>query len=85
LSTTGVDWQRRFDYDIINRERLRLATDVMEAADLSALVLFAGAIACNVTDAYLDWWSFSEAEFLCDNLRLKFSSLEKHIDLPKEM
>jgi hypothetical protein len=42
-SQTGADWQYRVDFDRMRAVRLQRTREQMEAYDLGALVLFAGA------------------------------------------
>ena len=42
-SQTGADWQYRVDFDRMRLARLQRTREQMEAFDLGALVLFAGA------------------------------------------
>jgi Xaa-Pro aminopeptidase len=58
-SQTGADWQYRVDYHRLVKERLQRARDAMEAADLGALVLFAGANIRYVTGAYQGNWKYN--------------------------
>jgi Xaa-Pro aminopeptidase len=58
-SQTGADWQYRVDFGRLVKERLKRAQDAMEAADLGALVLFAGANIRYVTGAYQGNWKYN--------------------------
>ena len=52
-SQTGADWQYRVDFDRMRAERLQRTREQMEAYDLGALVLFAGAIADLIGVGYI--------------------------------
>jgi len=58
-STTGADWQYRVDFDRLRKERLQRSRDAMEAADLGALVLYAGANVRYVTGSYQGNWKYN--------------------------
>lgn len=58
-SQTGADWQYRVDYDRLRKERLQKAREQMEAHDLGALVLFAGANIRYVTSSYQGNWKYN--------------------------
>lgn len=58
-STTGADWQYRVDFDRLRKERLQRTRDAMDAADLGALVLFAGANVRYVTGSYQGNWKYN--------------------------
>lgn len=56
---TGADWQYRVDFDRMRRERLERTRQQMEALDLGALVLFAGANIRYVTGSYQGNWKYN--------------------------
>ena len=58
-SQTGADWQYRVDFDRLRRERLQRAREQMDAFDLGALVLFAGANIRYVTGSYQGNWKYN--------------------------
>jgi Xaa-Pro aminopeptidase len=58
-SQTGVDWQYRVDFDRMRRARLQRTREQMEAFDLGALVLFAGANIRYVTGSYQGNWKYN--------------------------
>jgi Xaa-Pro aminopeptidase len=58
-SQTGADWQYRVDFDRMRAERLQRTRDQMEAYDLGALVLFAGANIRYVTGSYQGNWKYN--------------------------
>jgi len=58
-STTGADWQYRVDYQRLRDERLARARAEMEADDLGALVLYAGANIRYVTGSYQGNWKYN--------------------------
>jgi Xaa-Pro aminopeptidase len=58
-SQTGADWQYRVDFDRLRRERLQKTREQMEAFDLGALVLFAGANIRYVTGSYQGNWKYN--------------------------
>ena len=58
-SQTGADWQYRVDFDRLRKERLQRAREQMDAHDLGALVLFAGANIRYVTGSYQGNWKYN--------------------------
>jgi Xaa-Pro aminopeptidase len=58
-SQTGADWQYRVDFDRLRCERLQRTREQMEAHDLGALVLFAGANIRYVTGSYQGNWKYN--------------------------
>jgi len=58
-STTGADWQLRVDYERLRKDRLQRAREQMDAHDLGALVLFAGANIRYVTASYQGNWKYN--------------------------
>jgi Xaa-Pro aminopeptidase len=58
-SQTGADWQYRVDFDRLRSERLQRTREQMEAHDLGALVLFAGANIRYVTGSYQGNWKYN--------------------------
>ncbi|HSR32494.1 MAG TPA: M24 family metallopeptidase, partial [Anaerolineae bacterium] len=58
-SQTGADWQHRVDFDRLRKERLQRARDAMKAADLGAMVLYAGANVRYVTGSYQGNWKYN--------------------------
>jgi Xaa-Pro aminopeptidase len=58
-SQTGADWQHRVDFDRLRKDRLQRAVDQMNAYDLGALVLFAGADIRYVTGSYQGNWKYN--------------------------
>ena len=58
-SQSGVDWQYRVDYDRLRNERLERARAQLEAFDLGALVLYAGANIRYVTGSYQGNWKYN--------------------------
>ena len=58
-SQTGTDWQYRVDFDRMRAERLQRTREQMEAYDLGALVLFAGANIRYVTGSYQGNWKYN--------------------------
>ncbi|MFC1665507.1 M24 family metallopeptidase [Pseudomonadota bacterium] len=58
-SQTGTDWQYRVDFDRLNKERLARAREQMEAHDLGALVVFAGANIRYLTGSYQGNWKYN--------------------------
>jgi Xaa-Pro aminopeptidase len=58
-SQTGADWQYRVDFDRLRSERLEKTRAQMEAHDLGALVLFAGANIRYVTGSYQGNWKYN--------------------------
>jgi len=58
-SQTGVDWQYRVDFERLRRDRLQRTRDQLEAFDLGALVLFAGANIRYVTGSYQGNWKYN--------------------------
>jgi len=58
-SQTGADWQYRVDFDRMRAERLQRTREQMEACDLGALVLFAGANIRYVTGSYQGNWKYN--------------------------
>ena len=58
-STTIADWQQRVDPARLRAERLQRAKDQLEAFDLGALVLFAGANIRYVTGSYQGNWKYN--------------------------
>ena len=58
-SQTGADWQYRVDFDRLRKDRLQRAREQMNAHDLGALVLFAGANIRYVTASYQGNWKYN--------------------------
>lgn len=58
-STYGADWQYRVDHERLRRERLARARVEMEADDLGALVVFAGANIRYLTGSYQGNWKYN--------------------------
>lgn len=58
-SQTGADWQQRVDFDRLRKDRLQRAKEAMNAHDLGALVLFAGANIRYVTGSYQGNWKYN--------------------------
>jgi Xaa-Pro aminopeptidase len=58
-SQTGADWQYRVDFDRLRKDRLQRAREQMDAHDLGALVLFAGANIRYVTASYQGNWKYN--------------------------
>ena len=58
-SQSGADWQYRVDFERMRQERLQRTRDQMEAFDLGALVLYAGANIRYVTGSYQGNWKYN--------------------------
>ncbi|MBU1207514.1 MAG: Xaa-Pro peptidase family protein [Proteobacteria bacterium] len=58
-SQSGADWQYRVDFERMRKDRLQRAREQMEAHDLGALVLFAGANIRYVTGSYQGNWKYN--------------------------
>jgi Xaa-Pro aminopeptidase len=58
-SQSGVDWQYRVDFERLRRERLEKTRAQLEAFDLGALVLYAGANIRYVTGSYQGNWKYN--------------------------
>ena len=58
-SLNGTDWQYRVDHERLRHERLERARAEMEADDLGALVLFAGANIRYITGSYQGNWKYN--------------------------
>jgi Xaa-Pro aminopeptidase len=58
-SQTGADWQRRVDFERLRQDRLQRAREQMDAHDLGALLLFAGANIRYVTGSYQGNWKYN--------------------------
>jgi len=58
-SQGGADWQYRVDFERLRRDRLQRTRDQMEAFDLGALVLYAGANIRYVTGSYQGNWKYN--------------------------
>jgi len=58
-SQSGVDWQYRVDFERLRNERLEKARAQMEAFDLGALVLYAGANIRYITGSYQGNWKYN--------------------------
>jgi Xaa-Pro aminopeptidase len=58
-SQTGADWQYRVDFERLRRDRLQRAREQLNANDLGALVLFAGANIRYVTGSYQGNWKYN--------------------------
>lgn len=58
-SQTGADWQQRVDFERLRQDRLQRAREQMDAHDLGALVLFAGANIRYVTASYQGNWKYN--------------------------
>ena len=58
-SQSGVDWQYRVDYERMRRDRLARTREQLEAFDLGALVLYAGANIRYVCGSYQGNWKYN--------------------------
>jgi len=58
-SQTGADWQQRVDFERLRAARLQRLRDQMNARDLGALVLFAGANIRYATGSYQGNWKYN--------------------------
>ncbi|MEJ2731924.1 MAG: M24 family metallopeptidase, partial [Deltaproteobacteria bacterium] len=58
-SQTGADWQYRVDFERLRKERLQRVRQQMDAMDLGALVLYAGANIRYVTGSYQGNWKYN--------------------------
>jgi Xaa-Pro aminopeptidase len=58
-SQTGADWQYRVDFERLRKDRLAKIREQMNAHDLGALVLFAGANIRYVTASYQGNWKYN--------------------------
>jgi hypothetical protein len=58
-SQTGADWQYRVDFDRLRSDRLQRTREQMDAMDLGALVLYAGANIRYVTGSYQGNWKYN--------------------------
>ncbi len=58
-SQTGADWQYRVDFERLRKDRLEKIREQMNAHDLGALVLFAGANIRYVTASYQGNWKYN--------------------------
>ena len=58
-SHQGSDWQYRVDFERLRTQRLAKAREQMEAEDLGALVLFAGANIRYLTGSYQGNWKYN--------------------------
>jgi Xaa-Pro aminopeptidase len=58
-SQTGADWQYRVDFDRLRKDRLAKIREQMNAHNLGALVLFAGANIRYVTASYQGNWKYN--------------------------
>jgi Xaa-Pro aminopeptidase len=58
-SQTGADWQYRVDFERLRQQRLQRTREQMNASDLGALVLFAGANIRYVTGSYQGNWKYN--------------------------
>lgn len=58
-SQTGADWQYRVDFERLRQDRLQRAREQMDAHDLGALLLFAGANIRYVTGSYQGNWKYN--------------------------
>jgi Xaa-Pro aminopeptidase len=58
-SQTGADWQHRVDFDRLRKDRLEKLRKEMVAANLGALVLFAGANIRYATASYQGNWKYN--------------------------
>lgn len=58
-SQTGADWQQRVNFERLRTDRLQRAREQMDAHDLGALVLFAGANIRYVTGSYQGNWKYN--------------------------
>ena len=59
FSSVGADWQYRVDHERMRRQRLARARAEMEADDLGALVVFAGANIRYLTGSYQGNWKYN--------------------------
>src|SRR3990167_5925198 len=58
-SQTGADWQQRVNFERLRKDRLQRLRDQMNASDLGALVLFAGANTRYPTVSYQGNWKYN--------------------------
>jgi Xaa-Pro aminopeptidase len=58
-SQTGADWQQRVDFERLRKDRLDRVRQQMDANDLGALLLFAGANIRYVTGSYQGNWKYN--------------------------
>lgn len=58
-SQTGADWQQRVDFERLRKDRLARVREQMDANDVGALVLFAGANIRYVTGSYQGNWKYN--------------------------
>ncbi|MGI9538388.1 MAG: M24 family metallopeptidase [Desulfocapsaceae bacterium] len=58
-SQSGVDWQYRVDYERLRQDRLARTREQLEAYDLGALVLYAGANIRYVCGSYQGNWKYN--------------------------
>ena len=58
-SQTGADWQYRVDFERLRKDRLARTREQMDAMDLGALVLYAGANIRYVTGSYQGNWKYN--------------------------
>jgi Xaa-Pro aminopeptidase len=58
-SQSGADWQYRVDFERLRQERLQRAREQMDAHDLGALVLFAGANIRYICGSYQGNWKYN--------------------------
>jgi Xaa-Pro aminopeptidase len=56
---TGADWQQRVDFERLRKDRLARVREQMDAHDVGALVLFAGANIRYVTGSYQGNWKYN--------------------------
>ena len=59
IAKPGADWQVRVDFERMRKDRLQRAREQMEAHDLGALVLFAGANIRYITASYQGNWKYN--------------------------
>ena len=58
-SQTGAEWQQRVNFERLRKDRLKRLQDQMNANDLGALVLFAGANIRYATGSYQGNWKYN--------------------------
>ncbi|MCK5418010.1 MAG: aminopeptidase P family protein, partial [Desulfobacterales bacterium] len=58
-SQTGADWQYRVDFERLRNDRLQRTREQMDAMDLGALVLYAGANIRYATGSYQGNWKYN--------------------------
>lgn len=68
-SVNATDWQYRVDHERLRNQRLARARAEMEADDLGALLLFAGANIRYVTGSYQGNWKY--------NINIRYAALPR--------